>query len=89
MSPFLEVLLKCTPSPVAGTAAYFALKLLTETVQLVQPVRDWLAVPPHRQILRVVFDTVFVAVIASYGHSFREDILRFQRFLLCLDFLVG
>lgn len=76
MSPFLEVFFECATAPVARAAAYLALELDAETVQLVQPVGYGLAVPAHGQILRVVFGP-FVFIIRARRFPVSSPFLRF------------
>jgi hypothetical protein len=66
VSPLLEVLFKSPSTPVTGASTNLTLKLLAQPMQLIKPVRDRLSVPAHRQILRIVFDAVFVAVFGGY-----------------------
>ncbi len=61
----LEVALKRAAAPVGRVAADLALELLVEPVQLVQPVRDRLAVPAQRQLQRVVDEVVLVVAVAQ------------------------
>ena len=45
---------KIARSPVAEVAAYFALVLDVEPVQLVEPIRNGLAIPTKRHVLGIV-----------------------------------
>ena len=65
MPPLLEVFLESTASPVAGAAAYLALELHAQPMQLVQPVGYRFPVPPHGQVLGVVLGSLIVIVGAS------------------------
>ncbi len=58
MAPLLEMLLEGTSTPIACAATNLTLKFLAQTMQLVKPVRYRLAVPAHRQILRIVFQPI-------------------------------
>jgi hypothetical protein len=46
--------IKVARSPVTEVAAYFTLVLDIETVQLVEPIRDRLAVPAKRHIFGII-----------------------------------
>mmetsp|Transcript_27433 Transcript_27433/g.77615 ORF Transcript_27433/g.77615 Transcript_27433/m.77615 type:complete len:277 (-) Transcript_27433:776-1606(-) len=72
MPPLLEVPLKRAAAPVRSVAADLALELLVQTVQLVEPVRDGLAIPSQWQLQRVVDVLVFLVAVV------------FQLSLLCL-----
>mmetsp|Transcript_11497 Transcript_11497/g.29211 ORF Transcript_11497/g.29211 Transcript_11497/m.29211 type:complete len:230 (+) Transcript_11497:250-939(+) len=65
----LEVPLKGPAAPVAVVAADLALELLVQSVQLVQPVRDWLPVPAQWKLERVVHDVLVVVVIVKAAVS--------------------
>ena len=54
MSPFLEVVIELSLAPIRVVSADLALELLVQSVLLVQPVGNRLAVPPDGQIQRVV-----------------------------------
>ncbi len=60
VAPFLEMLLKGAATPVACPAANLALELLAQAMQLIQPVRNRLSIPTHRQTFRVVLRIVVV-----------------------------
>ena len=62
MSPLLEMFLEGSATPVASTSTDLTLKLLAETVQLEEPVRDRLTIPPHWQVLRIVLDPIFIVI---------------------------
>mmetsp|Transcript_10801 Transcript_10801/g.27191 ORF Transcript_10801/g.27191 Transcript_10801/m.27191 type:complete len:325 (-) Transcript_10801:4-978(-) len=67
----LEVLLEGAPPEVREVAADLALELLVEPVQLVEPVRNRLAVPAHGELERVVDDVLVIVllllVLARHG----------------------
>ena len=62
VTPILEVLLESPTAPVAGTTANLALELLTQAVQLEEPIGDGFAIPAHGQVLRVILDTIFIII---------------------------
>ncbi len=67
--PLLEVPVKVAPAAVHLAAADLARELDVEAVELVEPVRDRLAVPPERQVQRVVdgLSVVVIVVIVVVG----------------------
>lgn len=78
MAPLLEMLFESASTPVAGPPTDLALVLLPEAVQLIQPVGNRFAVPPHGQRLRVVLQLVLVIRVYSVDRlrSFRQDLHR-------------
>jgi hypothetical protein len=52
--PLLKMHLECPSTPVTVVSANLALIFDAKTVQLVQPVRNWLSVPSQRQVLGIV-----------------------------------
>jgi hypothetical protein len=54
VAPFLEMFFESPSTPVASASTNLALELNPQAMQLVEPVRDGLSIPAHRQILRVV-----------------------------------
>ncbi|GIX64119.1 DUF4445 domain-containing protein [Babesia caballi] len=56
------MVLEGLPPPVGVVAAYLALELLPKPVQLVEPKRDGLAIPPQRQVERVVHGLLLLFV---------------------------
>jgi hypothetical protein len=56
--PLLKVHLEGPPPPVAKVPTNLALVLYSQSVQLVQPVGNGLAVPSERQVLRVVYGSI-------------------------------
>ena len=89
VSPLLEVLLEGSSAPVTCTSADFAFKLLAETVQLVQPVRNRLTIPTHGQVFRVVLYSVFVTVLSRDSNCFSQDVFSFKRFFFSFNFLIA
>ena len=82
MPPLLKVPLERLPAHVHEVAADLARVLDPEAVQLVQPERDRLAVPAHRQLQRVVdFLIVFVGGAGVCGVLLLQ-LLRLLLFLL-------
>mmetsp|Transcript_12242 Transcript_12242/g.19680 ORF Transcript_12242/g.19680 Transcript_12242/m.19680 type:complete len:366 (-) Transcript_12242:130-1227(-) len=63
MTPLLEVAVEGPAAHVGGAAADLALELHAQSVQLVQPVGDGLAVPAQRQVQRVVHGALVVRVL--------------------------
>ena len=63
VTPLLEVPLVGARPPVRVVAADLALVLDVKAMQLVQPVRDWLAIPAERQVERVVDGLVILLVL--------------------------
>ena len=67
MTPLSEVPLESFRASVLEITTYLTVKVKIEAVQLVQPVRDGLAVPAQGQVLRVVGNRViFLITIVIY-----------------------
>ena len=54
MSPFLEMIIKRTSTPITVVSTYFTLILFIQSVQLVKPIRNWFTIPSQRQIQWIV-----------------------------------
>ena len=69
VSPLGKVALKGLRTAILLIAAYLAVVVEIEAVQLVEPVRYRLAVPAERQILRIVDDLLlFLVAVLRIGH---------------------
>ena len=68
VTPILEVLFEGTSAPVARSATDLTLELFAEAVKFKEPVWDWLSIPAHRQVLRIVLDTVLILIRVLYRH---------------------
>lgn len=67
MTPLSEVPLESFRASVLEITTYLTVKVKIEAVQLVQPVRDGLAVPAQGQVLRVVGNRViFLITVVIY-----------------------
>jgi hypothetical protein len=81
MPTLLEVSIKGLPTHVQEIRTDFTLVLDTETVQLVQPVRNGLAVPSKRKLERVV-DPLFgffrCLVGSEIGRDFVDELFQLQ-----------
>ena len=60
MAPLLEVTIESSPAPIRLVAAYFTFVLHAKTVQLVQPIWNWLAIPAQWQVQWIVERTFFI-----------------------------
>lgn len=60
MPPFGKMMLKCFRTFICEIAAYLAAVIQIKTVQLVQPVRNWLAIPTEWQIFRIVWHIIWI-----------------------------
>lgn len=63
--PLFEVPLECATAPVAIVAADLTFELLVETVQLVKPVWNWLAIPTQRQLEWVVDVGILILILIA------------------------
>mmetsp|Transcript_47362 Transcript_47362/g.88614 ORF Transcript_47362/g.88614 Transcript_47362/m.88614 type:complete len:294 (+) Transcript_47362:80-961(+) len=80
VSPLLEVSLKRSPTPVGVVPANLALVLDAHSVQLVQPKRNWLAIPTQWQVQWVV-DRPLLVVIARMRCHISSIIFHFLVFI--------
>src|ERR1700733_12062609 len=67
MPSFREMLVKCSPTHVNKVAADFTREFNTQTMQLVEPIRDWLAIPGQGELQGVV--DLFFAIKIGLGIS--------------------
>jgi hypothetical protein len=80
MGAYLEMSVKVFSAHIYMVRAYFAAVLDAQSVQLVQPIRNWFAVPAEGKFERIV-DTLFLLFL--FGWTVPSRIGRRRR-RLCL-----
>ena len=54
-----------------------------------KPVRDGLAVPPHRQVLWIIFDLIILVIAVLSRHLVGKQLFRIHGVFLCLYLAVA
>lgn len=73
--------IKITRSPITEISAYFALVLDIKAMQLVEPIRNGLSIPPQRHIFGIVNGSIAINFL-PLGVTLRVYWLLFQLSLL-------